>query len=72
MIDPDTGDADVIGRFVQQAQGRVALRKDDALYISQDARGNALQNIAPEAYHELIAAGALMQKTAKKCKLNSR
>ena len=62
MIDPDTGDADVIGRFVPQAQGRVALRDDDALYIRSDARGHSLHDAAPEAYHDLIAAGALMRK----------
>ncbi len=62
MIDPDTGDADVIGRFVPQAQGRVALRDDDALYIRSDARGHSLQDAAPEAYHDLIAAGALMRE----------
>jgi pyruvate, orthophosphate dikinase len=58
FIDPVTGDAQITGRYLGQSQGRDALRGEEAIYLTHDARGASLQDIAPEIFADLIRHGA--------------
>ena len=59
---PDTGEAQVTGRWLPQAQGRAALSESDAQFIVQDPRGRALEDVAPEIVTDLRAAGRLTRE----------
>ncbi|WP_230426390.1 putative PEP-binding protein [Paragemmobacter aquarius] len=58
FVDPVTGLAQVTGRYLGQSQGRDALKKTDAIYLTRDVRGPSLEDIAPEVFAELVAHGA--------------
>ncbi len=58
FVDPDTGLAQVTGRYLGQSQGRDALKKTEALYLTRDKRGPSLEDIAPEIFAELLRHGA--------------
>ncbi|MES2667247.1 MAG: putative PEP-binding protein [Pseudomonadota bacterium] len=58
FVDPVTGAAQITGRYLGQAQGRDALRSTEALYLTRDARGPSLEDLAPEVFADLIAHGA--------------
>jgi pyruvate, orthophosphate dikinase len=58
FIDPVTGDAQITGRYHSQSQRVDAKAGDDALYLTHDARGPSLQDIAPEIFADLLRHGA--------------
>ena len=47
------------GRYLGQSQGRDALAKVEAIYLSRDKRGPSLEELAPEAYADLLRHGAV-------------
>ncbi len=55
FVDGVTGQPRVTGRFRGQVQGRAA--SGETLYLTRDDRGPALEDVAPEVFAELIAAG---------------
>ncbi|BDW85898.1 putative PEP-binding protein [Roseicyclus marinus] len=59
---PETGEAQVTGRWLPQAQGRAALSETDAQFIVSDKRGKSLEDVAPEQVAALKSAGALMRQ----------
>ncbi|MGR3492358.1 MAG: putative PEP-binding protein, partial [Shimia sp.] len=59
FIDSATGHPQITGRYLGQSQGREALVRDGALYLTTDARGPSLEDAAPKVFSQLIAAGAL-------------
>ncbi len=58
FIDPVTGQPQVTGRYLGQSQGRDALKKHEAIYLTRDPRGPSLQDIAPEIFAQLVHHGA--------------
>ncbi|MEM1430502.1 MAG: putative PEP-binding protein [Pseudomonadota bacterium] len=55
MIDAATGQRQISGRYLPHSLGRDALgRRDEALFLAEDARGPSLQSKAPEVYDRLI------------------
>ena len=58
FVDPVTGAPQITGRYLGQAQGRDALRSTEALYLTRDARGPSLEDLAPEVFADLVAHGA--------------
>lgn len=58
FVDPVTGHPLVKGRYKGQSQGRAALTEQDALYLTRDPRGASLEDLAPDAFAELIRHGA--------------
>ncbi|MFT4150099.1 MAG: PEP-utilizing enzyme [Paracoccaceae bacterium] len=58
FVDPVTGHPLVKGRYKGQSQGRAALTAQDAIYLTRDPRGPSLEDLAPEAFAELIRHGA--------------
>ncbi len=63
LIDPATGLPQITGRYLSQSQGRDALGEGvSALYLEKDPRGQALEDVAPEAFADLKAHAALMRE----------
>lgn len=62
FVDPVTGNPKVIGRYLGQSQGRDALTKGEALYLTRDPRGPSLEELAPEIFAELIREGAICRQ----------
>ena len=58
FVNPVTGQPQVTGRYLGQSQGRDALQKTDALYLTRDARGASLEDIAPAIFADLLRFGA--------------
>ena len=58
FIDPVTGGAQIIGRYLGQSQGRDALQAGGAIYLTRDPRGPSLEDLAPDAFADLIRHGA--------------
>ena len=58
FIDPVTGQPQVTGRYLGQSQGRDALKRTEALYLTRDPRGPSLEDLAPEVFAELLRHGA--------------
>ncbi|MGQ0566804.1 MAG: putative PEP-binding protein [Gemmobacter sp.] len=58
FVDPVTGGPLVKGRYLSQSQGRDALTGSEALYLTRDPRGAALEDIAPEVFADLVRHGA--------------
>ncbi|MGB8813796.1 MAG: putative PEP-binding protein [Paracoccaceae bacterium] len=59
FVDPVTGQAQVTGRYLGQSQGRDALKKTDAIYLTRDPRGPSLEDIAPVVFADLVRHGAV-------------
>ncbi len=59
FVDPVTGLPQVTGRYLGQSQGRDALRRTEALYLTRDVRGPSLEELAPGIFGDLIRYGAL-------------
>ncbi|MGL5011035.1 MAG: putative PEP-binding protein [Paracoccaceae bacterium] len=57
FVDPVTGNPQITGRYLGQSQGRDALNRTEALYLTRDPRGPSLQDIAPEIFAALVAHG---------------
>ena len=62
FIDPVTGQPQVKGRYLGQSQGRDALKKNEAIFLTQDKRGPSLEDIAPEIFADLVAYGAICRR----------
>ena len=58
-IDPVTGLPQVTGRYLGQSQGRDALKRQGAIYLTRDKRGPSLADIAPEVFADLLRHGAV-------------
>jgi len=58
FVNPVTGVPQVTGRYLGQSQGRDALKKTDALYLTRDPRGPSLEDIAPAIFADLLGFGA--------------
>ncbi|SEM96192.1 pyruvate phosphate dikinase [Gemmobacter aquatilis] len=58
FVDPVTGDAQIKGRYLGQSQGRDALSKTEAIYLTRDARGPSLEELAPDVFADLLRHGA--------------
>ena len=59
FVDPVTGLPQVTGRYLEQSQGRDALRRDGAIYLTRDPRGPSLEEAAPEIFAELLRYGTV-------------
>jgi pyruvate,orthophosphate dikinase len=57
FVDPVTGAPQITGRYLGQSQGRDALTRTEALYLTRDARGPSLQDIAPDLFAALLDQG---------------
>ena len=63
LVDTTTGQPQVTGRYLSQSQGRDALGAGaKALYLEKDARGRALEDVAPRAFSDLKTHAALMRE----------
>ena len=58
FVDPVTGAPGVVGRYVPQSSGGVALRDPGALFLARDPRGPSLEARCPAALDALRAHGA--------------
>ncbi len=58
FVNGATGRAQITGRFHNQSQGGMALAPDAALYLTRDARGPSLEELAPDIFADLIRHGA--------------
>jgi len=62
LVDSTTGAPQVTGRYLSQSQGRDALEGgSDALYLTRDPRGPALEDKLPEAFETLKSYAGLMR-----------
>ncbi|MFY8145936.1 MAG: pyruvate, phosphate dikinase, partial [Rhodobacter sp.] len=59
FVDPVTGLPQVTGRYLEQSQGRDALRRDGAIYLTRDPRGLSLQEVAPGVFAQLLGYGTV-------------
>ena len=57
FVDPLTGEQQVTGRYLGLGQGRDALLAPQAMYLTRDARGPSLEDIAPGLVADLIRHG---------------
>ena len=57
FIDPVTGLGQITGRYLGQSQGRDALKRTEAIYLTRDARGPSLEDIAPQIFADLLRHG---------------
>ena len=62
FVSGDTGDAQIIGRYLSQSQGRDALRSKDAISLAHNSRGESLEDLCPEAFAELVGFGAICRE----------
>jgi len=62
LVDGQTGLPQITGRYLRQSQGRDALTREAAMYLTRDTRGASLEEEAPKAFATLTAHAALMRK----------
>lgn len=62
FVDPVTGLPRVIGRYLAQSQGRDALTRTEAMYLTRDPRGASLEDVAPGIYADLMRHGAICRQ----------
>jgi len=66
LVHPETGQPQITGRYLSQSQGREALRQGRAsLFLTRDARGPSLEEMAPNAFADLTAYAQLMRRTLR-------
>ncbi len=58
FVSPVTGLPQITGRYLGQSQGRDALKKTEALYLTRDPRGASLEDIAPAIFADLQRFGS--------------
>ncbi|QYZ68388.1 putative PEP-binding protein [Neotabrizicola shimadae] len=58
FVDPVSGHPQITGRYLGQSQGRDALKRTEALYLTRDLRGPSLEDIAPQIFADLVAYGS--------------
>jgi pyruvate,orthophosphate dikinase len=59
FVSPVTGLPQITGRYLGQSQGRDALKKTEALYLTRDPRGASLEDIAPDIFADLLRFGSV-------------
>jgi len=59
FVSPVTGLPQITGRYLGQSQGRDALKKTEAIYLTCDPRGASLENIAPDIFADLLRFGSV-------------
>jgi len=63
LVSSKTGEPQITGRYLSQSQGRDALHAEaQSIYLEKDPRGPSLQELAPEAFANLIEHCGLMRK----------
>jgi pyruvate,orthophosphate dikinase len=62
FVDGSTGQPQITGRYLGQSQGRDALRKSEAIFLTKDGRGHSLEDLAPQVYRDLIRHGAVCRQ----------
>ncbi|WP_370738334.1 putative PEP-binding protein [Roseovarius gaetbuli] len=63
LVNSQTGERKITGRYLSQSQGREALRGGaDSLYLERDPRGPSLEELAPEAFEALKSYTAMMRE----------
>ena len=63
FVSEQTGEPQVTGRFLAQAQGRAALTAGEgALYLTRDPRGPSLQERYPDCFAELLRHGRVCRR----------
>ncbi|MCC6008543.1 MAG: pyruvate, phosphate dikinase, partial [Rhodobacteraceae bacterium] len=63
FVSSETGEPQVTGRYLSQAQGRDAVSgRREAAYLRRDPRGASLEEVCPEAFHALIEQGAIVRR----------
>lgn len=62
FVDPLSGNPQVTGRYLGQSQGRDALTRTEAIYLTRDPRGPSLEDIAPEIFADLVRHGAVCRR----------
>ncbi|MBY6088876.1 putative PEP-binding protein [Pseudooceanicola sp. 502str34] len=62
LVSSATGRPKITGRYLSQSQGREALAGGaSSLFLARDPRGPSLEELAPEAFDQLIAHTRLMR-----------
>ena len=63
LVSSSTGRPKITGRYRSQSQGREALQGGSkSVFLARDPRGPSLEELAPEAFDELIAHTRLMRE----------
>ena len=62
FVDAVTGQPQITGRYLSQAQGRAALKQTESIFLTRDPRGASLEDIAPGLFADLIRYGALARQ----------
>ncbi|MBV0913979.1 putative PEP-binding protein [Anianabacter salinae] len=63
FVDSTTGEPQITGRYLSQSQGRDALGQGaGAIYLTRDARGPSLEDLAPACFETLLDYGVLCRK----------
>ena len=57
FVSPVTGQRQITGHYLVQSQGRAALTRSEALYLTRDPRGPSLQDLSPAIYADLTRYG---------------
>ncbi|MEM9970706.1 MAG: putative PEP-binding protein [Pseudomonadota bacterium] len=58
FVSSDTGQPQIVGRYLSQSQGREALSDEGAVYLTRDGRGPSLEELCPEVFDKLVEHGA--------------
>ena len=62
FVDAVTGQPQITGRYLSQAQGRAALKLPESIYLTRDPRGASLEDLAPGLFADLIRYGDLARR----------
>lgn len=62
FVDPVSGDPMLKGRYLSQSQGRDALKRTEAIYLTRDPRGASLEELSPALFADLLRHGAMCRK----------
>ncbi|WP_094037257.1 putative PEP-binding protein [Antarctobacter heliothermus] len=63
LVNSDTGQRLITGRYLSQSQGREALQGgSESLYLTRDPRGPSLEELAPQAFAALTSHADLMRR----------
>ena len=62
LVDSETGEPQITGRYLTQSQGRDALSAEElSLFLTRDPRGPSLEEQEPTLFAELVAHARLMR-----------
>jgi len=62
LVDGNTGEERIMGRYARQSQGRDALEQHSkALFLAHDPRGPSLEDSEPEIFAKLVEQAKLMR-----------